>query len=162
MVSRPNPPGTGAEQRLQALGIVLPAAPMPLGAYVEAVQTGNLLFLSGMLPIVNGVPKLFGRVGAELTLEQGRAAAYAATLNAVALLRQQLGSLDKVTRIVRLGVAIAAAPDFVEHPTLADAASGLLEQIFGPEKTSTRLINGVVNLPLGLPVALELIVETAP
>ena len=141
---------------------MLPSAPTPLGAYVATVQTGNLLFLSGMLPIVDGVPKFFGRVGAELDMEQGRAAAYAACLNAIALAKAQLGSLDRVTRVVRLGVSIATTDDFREHPKLADAASELLESIFGRDKTSTRLITGVVSLPLGLPVALELIFEIAP
>jgi enamine deaminase RidA (YjgF/YER057c/UK114 family) len=167
MVTRQVNPGShgvdaGAEQRLRDLNIVLPSPPTPLGAYVETVQTGNLLFLSGMLPIVDGVPKFFGRVGAELDLEQGRAAAYAACLNALATVKAALGSLDKVTRVVRLGVSIATSPDFVEHPKLADAASELLESVFGRDKTSTRLITGVVNLPLGLPVALEIIFETAP
>jgi enamine deaminase RidA (YjgF/YER057c/UK114 family) len=161
MVSRSNTQAVSAEQRLRDLKIVLPSAPVPLGAYVETVQAGNLLFLSGMLPIVDGVPKFFGRVGADLDLEQGRAAAYAACLNAIETMRDQLGSLDKVARIVRLSVAIAATTDFVQHPKLADAASELLESIFGREKTSTRLITGVISLPLGLPVALELIIEIA-
>lgn len=162
MVSPDNALPPGAEQRLHDLHIVLPSAPTPLGAYVATVQTGNLLFLSGMLPIVDGVPKFFGRVGAELDMEQGRAAAYAACLNAIAIVKAQLGSLDRVTRVVRLGVSIATTDDFREHPKLADAASELLESIFGRDKTSTRLITGVVSLPLGLPVALELIFEIAP
>lgn len=93
----------GAEERLAALGIVLPSPPQPLGAYVATVTVGNLLFLSGMLPIGGGVPKFSGRVGAELDLEQGRAAAYAAGLNTLALLKARLGSLDQVARVVRLG-----------------------------------------------------------
>ncbi len=157
-----NTPTQSAEDRLLALDIALPAPPRPLGAYVATVETGNLLFLSGMLPIVGGVPKFIGRVGAELDLEQGRAAAYAACLNALALVQARLGSLDRVARVVRLGVAIATTGDFVEHAKLADAASQLLESVFGPEKTSTRLINGVVSLPMGLPVALELIFEVEP
>ena len=153
------PTSGGAEQRLRDLGIELPAAPKPLGAYVTSVQTGNLLFLSGMLPIVGGVPFYSGRVGAELNLEQGRAAAFAATLNGLAIAKAHLGSLDKVTRIVRLGASITTTADFVQHATLVDAASELLESVFGRDKTSTRLITGVVSLPLGLPIALELIFE---
>ena len=95
---------------------MLPPVPTPLGAYVEAVQTGSLLFLTGMLPLVGGKPKYFGRVGAELDLEAGRDAAYTACLNALATAKEHLGSLDKVTRVVRLGVFIATAPDFLEHP----------------------------------------------
>lgn len=151
-----------AEARLAALGIKLPDAPKPLGAYVPAVQSGSLLFLSGMLPLVNDRPLMEGRIGAGLDLEAGRAAAHAACLNALAVARAHLGSLDRVTRIVRLGVAIAAADQFREHPQLADAASTLLEDVFGKEKTSTRIIVGVTNLPMGMPVALELIFEVQP
>ena len=152
----------GAEQRLIDLNIVLPTPPRPLGAYVPAVQAGNLVFLSGMLPIADGVPKFTGRVGVELDLEQGRAAAYAACLNALAIIRSHLGSLDRVERVVKLGVSIATTADFVDHPKLADAASNLLESIFGSERTSTRQITGVVCLALGMPVALELVFEIAP
>jgi len=154
-----NTSSRSAEQRLLDLGIELPPPPRPLGAYVETVETGKLLFLSGMLPIVAGVPKFIGRVGADLNVEQGRAAAYAAALNALATVKAHLGSLDRVLRVVRLAVSIATTDDFVEHPKLADAASQLLESVFGKEKTSTRLIAGVVSLPLGLPVALEIIFE---
>ncbi len=157
-----NTSSQSAEQRLLDLGIVLPPPPQPLGAYVETVETGNLLFLSGMLPIVAGVPRYIGRVGAELDMLEGRAAAYVAALNALATVKAHLGSLDRVVRVVRLAVSITTTEDFVEHPKLADAASQLLESVFGKEKTSTRLITGVVSLPLGLPVALEVIFEIEP
>ena len=162
MVSAMNTDIWSAERRVVELGITLPAPPQPLGAYVTSVETGNLLFLSGMLPIVAGVPKFTGRVGAELDLEQGRAAAHTACLNVLATAKARLGSLDRVVRIVRLGVAIATTSDFVEHAKLADSASLLLESIFGRERTSTRLINGVFSLPMGLPVALEVIFEIEP
>ncbi len=96
---------TTAEERLAALGIKLPAPPEPFGIYVEAVQTGNLLFLTGMLPTEGRTAKFIGRVGAELDVEAGRRAAHLAALNALAVARKYLGSLDKVTRIVRLGVS---------------------------------------------------------
>jgi enamine deaminase RidA (YjgF/YER057c/UK114 family) len=96
-----------AEQRLKELGIKLPAPPEPFGAYAEAVQTGNLLFLTGMLPTEGREAKFIGRVGAELDVETGRKAANLAALNALAVAREHLGSLDKVTRIVRLGVSVA-------------------------------------------------------
>src|SRR5438270_12365734 len=95
-----------AEQRLKELGIQLPAPPGPFGTYVEAVQTGNLLFLTGMLPTEGHSAKFIGRVGAELDVEAGRQAAYLAALNALAVAREHLGSLDKVTRVVRLGVSV--------------------------------------------------------
>src|SRR4030095_10237762 len=101
-------PGS-AEQRLKELGIDLPVPVEPFGAYVEAVQTGNLLFLSGMLPTEGRGAKFIGRVGAELDVEAGRKAARLAALNVLAVARQHLGSLDNVTRIVRLGVSIATS-----------------------------------------------------
>jgi enamine deaminase RidA (YjgF/YER057c/UK114 family) len=148
-----------AEQRLKDLGINLPHPPSPLGAYVEAIQTGNLLFLSGTLPVEEGVPKFQGRIGGELSVEDGRRATRLAALNALALAKQHLGSLDKVTRVVRLGVSLVTSPDFREHPKVADAASELLGSVFGADKTSTRLVFGMASLPVGVCVVLELIFE---
>src|SRR5258707_11399186 len=113
----------GAEQRLKELGIKLPAPPEPFGTYVEAVQTGNLLFLSGMLPTEGHEAKFIGRVGAELDVDAGRKAARLAALNVLAVARKHLGSLDKMTRIVRLGVAVATSGDDLDQPEGADAAS---------------------------------------
>src|SRR6202042_3039718 len=138
-----NPTNPSSEQRLQDLGINLPRPPSPLGAYVEAVQTGNLLFLSGTLPIEGGVPKFLGRIGSELSVEDGRRATRLATLNALALAKEHLGSLDRVTRVVRLGVSLVTTPEFREHPNVADAASELMASIFGPDKTSTRMVFGM-------------------
>src|SRR3954463_8146261 len=151
----------GAEQRLKELGIKLPAPPEPFGTYVEAVQTGNLLFLSGMLPTEGHVAKFIGRVGAELDVEAGRKAAHLAALNVLAVARQHLGSLDKVTRIVRLGVYVATSGDVRDQPRIADAASELLQDVFGKEKNPSRLVYGVASLPFGTPVELELIFEVA-
>src|SRR5882762_2208632 len=135
-----NTTNVGAEQRLKDLGINLPRSPSPLGAYVESVQTGNLLFLSGTLPVEEGVPKFLGRIGGELSVEEGRRATRLAALNALALAKEHLGSLDKVTRVVRLGVSLVTTPDFREHPKVADAASELLVSVFGTDKISTRLV----------------------
>jgi enamine deaminase RidA (YjgF/YER057c/UK114 family) len=148
-----------AEQRLKELGIALPAPPEPFGIYAEAVQTGNLLFLTGMLPTDGRSAKFVGRVGAELNVEAGRKAAHLAALNALAVARQHLGSLDKVTRIVRLGVSVATSGDVRDHPKVADGASELLENVFGRDKNPSRLVYGVASLPLGTPVELELIFE---
>jgi enamine deaminase RidA (YjgF/YER057c/UK114 family) len=148
-----------AEERLKELGIVLPAPPEPFGAYVEAVRTGNLLFLSGMLPTEGRNAKFIGRVGAELDVETGRKAAHLAALNALAVARQHLGSLDNVTRIVRLGVAVATSGDVRDQPKVADAASVLLQDIFGEYKNPCRLVYGVASLPLGTAVELEIIFE---
>jgi enamine deaminase RidA (YjgF/YER057c/UK114 family) len=149
----------GADRRLQGLGIQLPAAPTLFGTYVETVQTGNLLFLSGMLPVVDHKPKYVGRLGKELDAEAGRDAVYTAALNALAAAKQHLGSLDRVTRVVRLGVFIATHGDFFDQPRVADAASDLFRDVFGIEKTSVRVILGVASLPLGMPVAVEVLFE---
>ena len=147
------------EQRLKALGIALPRAPKPLGAYVESVQTGSLLFLTGTLPIEEGVPKYVGRIGDDLSMEDGRRAAGLAALNALALAKEHLGLLNKVRKVVRLGVFLVTTPDFREHPKVADAASELFLNAFGPEKTSTRLVLGMATLPLGMCAELEVILE---
>src|SRR6266404_904433 len=146
-----------AEQRLTQLGIKLPAPPEPFGIYVEAVQTGNLLFLTGMLPTAGRQPKFIGRIGAELDVEAGRQAAYLAALNALAVARQHLASLDRITRTVRLGVLVATSGDVREQPKIADGASELLMDVFGKNKNPARLVYGVASLPLGVPVELELI-----
>ena len=144
-----------AEQRLTQLDIKLPAPPHPFGVYAEAVQTGNLLFLTGMLPTVGREAKFIGRIGAELDVPTGRQAAY------LAVARQHLGSLDKVTRIVRLGVSVATSGDVREQPKVADGASELLQDVFGKDKNPSRLVYGVASLPLGVPVELELIFEVS-
>jgi enamine deaminase RidA (YjgF/YER057c/UK114 family) len=154
-------PQASAEQRLKDLGIDLPTPPQPFGTYVEAVQTGNLLFLSGMLPTEGRSAKFIGRVGAELDVETGRKAAYLAGLNALAVAREYLGSLDKVTRVIRLGVLVATAGDVRDQPKVADAASDLLQDVFGKDKNPCRMVYGVASLPLGTPVELELIFEVA-
>src|ERR1700726_1920668 len=117
-----------AEQRLRQLGIQLPTPPEPFGIYAEAVPTGNLLFLPGMLPTVGREAKFIGRIGAELDVQTGREAAYLAALNGLAVARQHLGSLDQVTRIVRLGVLVATS-DVREQPKIANGASELLQDL---------------------------------
>jgi len=161
MVKRESSRPASAEQRLKELGIQLPAPPKPFGTYAEAVQTGNLLFLTGMLPTEGREAKFVGRVGAELDVEAGSKAARLAALNALAVAREHLGSLDKVTRIVRLGVMVATSGDVREQPKVADGASELLQDVFGKEKNPCRLVYGVASLPLGTPVELELIFEVA-
>ena len=154
-------PPANAEQRLKELRIKLPAPPEPFGTYVEAVQTGDLLFLSGMLPTEGHEARFVGRVGAELDVETGRKAARLAALNVLAVARQSLGSLDRVTRVVRLGVSVATSGDVRDQPKVADAASELLQEVFGKDKSPCRLVYGVASLPLGTPVELEVILEVA-
>jgi len=148
-----------AEQRLKILGIELPSPPQPFGTYAEAVQTGALLFVSGMLPTEGRSAKFIGRVGAELDTDEGRKAARLAALNGLAVAREYLGSLDRVKRVVRLGVLVATSGDVRDQPKVADGASDLLQDVFGPDKNPSRLVYGVASLPLGTPVEVELIFE---
>jgi enamine deaminase RidA (YjgF/YER057c/UK114 family) len=147
------------EDRLGTLGIQLPDAPTPFGAYVPAVQTGNLVFLSGMLATVGHKAAMSGVVGKNLDVKGGRDAARIAGLNVLALAKKHLGSLNRVTRVVRLGVYVAATPEFTEHAKVADAASELLRDVFGEKTVSSRLVFGVASLPFGSPVELEVILE---
>ncbi|WP_348269625.1 RidA family protein [Edaphobacter paludis] len=151
-------PGS-AEHRLQELGIELTPAPTPFGAYVESVQTGNLLYLSGMLPAVGHEPKFAGRLGKEFDVEQGREAVRIAALNVLSAARKHLGSLDKVTKVVKLAVYLTTEGDFFAHPKVADSASELLRDVFGPDKLPVRIVLGVASLPLGMPVELEVLLE---
>ena len=153
---------TTAEGRLAQLGIHLPDAPTPFGAYVPAVRTGNLLFLSGMLATSGHAATAVGVGGRDLDVKAGREAAFTAALNALALTKKQLGSLNRVSRVVRLGVYVAATPQFTEHPKVADAASELLRDVFGDRALASRLVFGVASLPLGSPVELEVILEVKP
>jgi enamine deaminase RidA (YjgF/YER057c/UK114 family) len=161
MVTREGARPASAEQRLEELGIKLPAPPEPFGTYAEAVQTGNLLFLTGMLPTEGRAAKFIGRVGAGLDVDTGRKAAYLAALNGLAVAREHLGTLDRVTRIVRLGVLVATSEDVRDQPKVADGASELLQDVFGKDKNPSRLVYGVASLPLGTPIELEVIFEVS-
>ena len=159
MVSTGNSQPGHVEQQLRALGVVLPDAPHPLGAYVEAVQSGSLLFLSGMLPVKNGKLQSIGRLGKELDESAGRDALRTATMNALSAAKAHVGSLDRVTRVVSVKVYLATDGDFYNQPIVADAASELLRDVFGEDKMSVRSVLGVTALPLGAPVMLEVTFE---
>jgi enamine deaminase RidA (YjgF/YER057c/UK114 family) len=148
-----------ADRRLQELGIELPAAPTPFGNYVEAVQTGNLVFLTGMLPVIDHKPKFVGRVGKEIDAEAARDATRIAALGALAAAKEFLGTLDKITRVVRFTLYVATHGDFFDQPRVADAASDLFGDVFGAENVPARIIIGVASLPLGVPIELEVIFE---
>jgi enamine deaminase RidA (YjgF/YER057c/UK114 family) len=159
MVSAKDPQPASAERRLAELGIELTPAPNPLGAYVESVQTGNLLYLSGVLPVIGREPKFIGRLGGEYNVEQGREAARLATLNVLSAARGHLGSLDKVSRVVKLTVYLATEGNFIAQPKVADASSELLRDVFGEDKLPVRMVLGVASLPLGVPVIVEVVFE---
>jgi enamine deaminase RidA (YjgF/YER057c/UK114 family) len=159
MVSQGSSEPVSAESQLEALGIVLPSAPHPLGAYVETVQSGNLLFLSGMLPVKDGKLQYAGHLGKNLDADAVRAALRIATLNALAVVKQHLGSLDRVSKVIRVGAYLATTNDFTNHAFIADAASELLRDVFGKDKMSVRSVFGISSLPLGAPVMLEVTFE---
>ena len=149
------------EDQLNALGLELPPIPKPASAYIPVVRTGNLLFLSGIIPSINGKLQFRGKVGRELTLEEGQEAARITALNALSVIKGELGSLDGVQRIVRVSVHIASAEGFSEQSKVADGASNLLLDIFGEAGRHARLALGAAELPFFAPIELEMIVEVA-
>jgi len=160
----PAPSGkeTSPSSRLSELGIVLPPAPTPLGAYVESADAGNLLFLSGTLPVEGGKLKISGRLGENLSVKQGQEAARIASLNALAAAKAHLDDLDRLKKLVKLTVLMATTESFVEHAQVADGASDLFVKIFGREAGHVRLVYGVQSLPIGTPVIVDTIFEIEP
>ncbi|MDO4410047.1 MAG: RidA family protein [Akkermansia sp.] len=148
------------QQRLTDLGYTLLDAPAPVGSYVQCVRAGNLLHLSGGISI-NGEDKYFGKVGADLSIEEGQAAARAAILNRLAVVKQAVGSLDKVTRIVAVNGFVNAGPDFYDHPKVLNGASDLLVEVFGDIGRHSRTAVGVSALPLNVAVEISMVVEVA-
>ena len=148
--------------RIKELGIMLPEPPTPLGAYVESSDAGNLLFLSGTLPVVKGKLAITGRLGENLSVEEGQEAARIASLNALAAAKQHLGSLDRLKKLVKLTVLVATTEQFTDHAAVADGASNLFVQIFGSEAGHTRLVYGVQSLPIGAPVIVDCVFEIEP
>lgn len=150
------------EARLKHLKLQLPAPPKPVATYVPAVRSGQLVFLSGVIPVREGTLVLSGKVGGDLTVEQGYDAARIALLNALAIARGEIGTLDRVKRVVRMVGYVASAEGFVQQPAVVNGASDLLVQIFEQAGRHARLAVGAAELPMGAPVELELILEIAP
>ena len=147
------------EARTQALGLILPEPPTPAGHFVPAVQIGNLLFVSGQISAVSGRVLITGKLGRDLSLDQGQEAARLALHNALAVIRRSVGTLDRIKRIIKLNGWVASAEGFNSQPQVMDGASMLLEEIFGEAGKHARAAIGVAELPLGASVELELIVE---
>ncbi|WP_454061807.1 RidA family protein [Candidatus Nitrospira salsa] len=147
------------EEKLQELGIVLPSAPKPLASYVPACLAGDLLFVSGVLPFHDGKLTITGKLGQELNTEQGSKASQTAVLNALAIIQQELGTLDRVKQIVRMTGHVASATGFSEQPAVINGASDFLVKVFGESGRHARLAVGAAELPLCAPVELELIVQ---
>jgi enamine deaminase RidA (YjgF/YER057c/UK114 family) len=147
------------EAKLAELKISLPPAPKPVASYIPAVRTGALLFLSGTGPFKDGQVLFAGKLGKDLTVEQGYEAAKLTLLNALAIAKQELGSLDRVTRVVRMSGHVASAEGFTQQPQVLNGASDLLVQIFGDAGRHARLALGAAELPLNMAIELELILE---
>jgi len=149
------------EEKLKQLGIELPEAPKPLGSYVPLVRTGNLVFLSGMLPLVEGKLTREGRVGEKVTVDEAREDARTAAINALAILKSNLGTLNKIRRCVKITGYVSSAPDFTEQPNVLNVASDFMFEIFGEVGRHARAAVGVNVLPLNSPVELEFIFEVS-
>jgi enamine deaminase RidA (YjgF/YER057c/UK114 family) len=151
----------GADARLRKLGIDLPAPPQPMGSYVTAVRSGNLLFLAGHGPLRDGQVAFRGRVGAELSLEEGQQAARLTGLNLLASTRAALGSLDRVRRVVKVLGLVSCAESFTDQPRVINGFSDLMAEVFGDAGRHARSAIGVGSLPFGIPVEIEMVVEVA-
>ncbi|GAA4056364.1 RidA family protein [Nonomuraea soli] len=147
------------EERVAELGLTLPEVVPPLAAYVPAVRTGNLVYTSGQVPMVEGKIKATGKVGAEISLEEGAELARICALNAIAALKSNVGELSQVARIVKVVVFVASTPDFTQQPAVGNGASELLAEVFGEAGKHARSAVGVASLPLDAPVEVELIAE---
>jgi enamine deaminase RidA (YjgF/YER057c/UK114 family) len=149
------------EQQLKQLGLKLPAPPKPVANYVPVVKTGDLLFLSGVLPSRDGQLVMTGKLGQDLSIEQGIEAARVAVLNGLSIIQHEIGSLDRVKQIVKMVGYIASAPGFTDQPQVLNGASDLLVAVFGEAGRHARVAVGAVELPRQAPVEIELIVQVA-
>jgi enamine deaminase RidA (YjgF/YER057c/UK114 family) len=149
------------EERLQQLGVDLPAPAVPVAAYVPTVRTGDLVYVSGQVPVVDGTPSHLGRLGDDVSLEDGRAAARTCAINLLAALKAELGELSRVSRVVKVTGFVASAPGFTDMSKVVNAASELFGEAFGDAGRHARSAVGVAALPLGVPVEVEAIVEVA-
>lgn len=149
------------EEKLTSLGLELPEAPKPVATYVPAVRTGNLLFLSGVLPMRNGQLAFTGKLGRDLTVPEGVEAAKVAILNALAIAKQELGSLDRITRVVKVVGHVASADGFAEQPQVLNGASDLLVAIFGDAGRHARVATGAAEFPRGAAVEIEVILAVS-
>jgi enamine deaminase RidA (YjgF/YER057c/UK114 family) len=147
------------EERLQQLGVSLPTPAPPVAAYIPCVRTGNLVYVSGQVPTVDGAPTHRGHLGDDVDLEAGRAAARTCAVNVLAALRAELGRLSAVRRVVKVTGFVACTPGFTDMPKVVDAASELFGEVFDDAGRHARAAVGVAALPLGVPVEVEAIVE---
>lgn len=149
------------EARLKELGIELPAAPAPAASYIPFVRSGNLLFVSGQIPVSGGGIALKGLVGRDVSLEDAQGAARLCAINLIAQAKAACGDLDNVRRVVKVGGFVACGPDFTDHPKVVNAASELMVEVFGEAGRHARFAVGAPSLPLGVPVEVEAVFEVA-
>jgi len=147
------------EEKLREMEIELPEPPTPVAAYVPTVRTGNYVYVSGQVPRLKGEVRFRGHVGGEISVEDGRAAARICALNALAAIKKEIGDLDRVRRIVKITGFVASAAGFTDQPKVVDGASVLLNELFGERGRHARSAVGVNELPLGVAVEIEMIVE---
>ena len=147
------------EEKLKSLNITLPSPPKPAGAYIPVVKSGNTVYVSGQIPIEDGKVTFKGKVPSVQSLEQAQKAARLCAINALAQLKSELGSLDKISKILRVSGFVNSESDFTEQPKVINAASDLLFEIFGEKGQHSRIAVGVASLPLGATVEIDMIVE---
>jgi enamine deaminase RidA (YjgF/YER057c/UK114 family) len=149
------------EDKLHELGLTLPAVTVPLAAYVPAVRSGHLVYVSGQLPMVDGQLQMAGKVGAEVTIEQAKGLAQRCALNGLAAVAEVAGGLENIVRVVKVVGYVNAEPAFTQHPAVINGASELLGYVLGDAGKHARVAIGVGSLPLGAPVEVEMVVEVA-
>ncbi|MCL4440839.1 MAG: RidA family protein [Firmicutes bacterium] len=147
------------EAKLKEMGITLPAVPKPLASYVPAVMADRCVYTSGQIPLVDGELKFRGKVGGDLTEEQGYEAARICALNCLSVVREQIGSLDNIERIVKVTGFVNSAPGFANQPKVVNGASDLLGEVFGEAGRHARSAVGVSDLPIHAAVEVEMIVK---
>lgn len=149
------------EEKLKSLNISLPSPPKPAGAYIPVVVSNHMAYVSGQIPIENGKVTFKGKVPSVQSLEQAQKAAKICIINALSQLKSELGSLDKISKIIRVSGFVNSEPDFTEQPKVINAASDLLFEIFGEKGQHSRIAVGVASLPLGATVEIDMIVEVS-
>ena len=149
-----------SEEKLKELGIILPEAPIPAGNYIPAVKTGNLLFISGQIPLENGKVAYTGKVS-DANLETAQKSAKSCAINILAQIKREAGSLDKVTKIVKLSGFVNSVPEFTQHPKVINPASDLMFEVFGEKGKHARVALGAGSLPLDSMTEIDAIVEIA-
>lgn len=158
-MSAPSPTADSIVARMEGLGLALPAAPKPVAAYIPCRRVGNLLFIAGQIPMKDGQLIAKGSVPGQVSLEQAVACARQCVLNGLAVIKAEVGSLDRVKQFVRLGVFVCCEAGFYEQPKVANGASELVVEIFGEKGKHARAAVGSIALPLGAPVEVEFVVE---